>query len=139
MNCNFNKVILMGRLTQDPELRELPSGTKAVRFPIAVNRKYTTNGEEREEAMFIDCNAYARKAEVIEQYFAKGRPIFIEGRLTLNRWEKKDGTKMQTHRVNVLNFEFLDNSSRSEEKEDVAEANAEDVEIEENYDALVDA
>ena len=80
--ASFNKVMLMGNLTRDIEIRHTPSNTAVGNFGLAVNRKYKTqSGEQREEVAFIDCEAWGRTAEVMAQYLAKGRPVFIEGRL----------------------------------------------------------
>lgn len=89
---SFNKVILMGHMTRDPQLRYTPGQVAVVEFGIAMNRKWKTDkGEEREEVTFVDCTAWARIGEVINQYFTKGKPIFIEGRLKLDQWEDKNG------------------------------------------------
>ncbi len=106
--ANFNKIILLGNLTRDPQLSYLPSQTPVVEFGLAVNRKYkTSDGQEREDTCFIDCRCYGRQAEIINQYMSKGRPILVEGRLQLDQWEGKDGQKRSKHRVFVENFQFL--------------------------------
>ena len=106
---NLNKVMLMGNLTRDPEIKYTPKGTAIANFGIAVNRTYTPEGgEKREEVTFIDLEAWGRTAEVIGEYFKKGRPIFIEGRLKLDQWDdKQTGKKMSKLRVVVDTFEFL--------------------------------
>ena len=106
---NLNKVMLMGNLTRDPEIKYTPKGTAIANFGIAVNRTYTPEGgEKREEVTFIDLEAFGRTAEVIGEYFKKGRPIFIEGRLKLDSWDDKTtGKKMSKLRVVVESFEFL--------------------------------
>jgi len=106
---NLNKVMLMGNLTRDPEIKYTPKGTAIANFGIAVNRTYTPEGgEKREEVTFIDLEAFGRTAEVIGEYFKKGRPIFIEGRLKLDQWDDKTtGKKMSKLRVVVETFEFL--------------------------------
>lgn len=107
--ANFNKVILLGNLTRDPQLRYLPSQTAVVDFGIACNRRFrTTSGEERDETMFIDCSAFGKAAEIINQYCQKGRPILIEGRLKLDQWEdRQGGGKRSKHTVVVENFQLL--------------------------------
>ncbi len=106
--ANFNKVLLMGRLTRDPQLSYLPSQTAVVDFGLAVNRKWKSReGEDRDETCFIDCRAFGRTAENINKYLSKGRPLFVEGRLTFNSWTAQDGTKRSKHRVTVENFQFL--------------------------------
>jgi len=106
--ANFNKVLLMGNLTRDPQLSYLPSQTPVVDLGIAVNRKWTSkDGESKEETMFIDCRAFSRLAENINKYMKKGRPIFIEGRLVYDTWTAQDGTKRSKHRVQIDNCQFL--------------------------------
>ena len=77
---NLNKVMLMGNLTRDPEIKYTPKGTAIAAFGMAINRNYTLeNGEKREEVTFVDCEAYARLAEIIGEYCKKGKPLFVEG------------------------------------------------------------
>ena len=104
----FNKIMLMGNLTRDVELKTLPSGTHVADFAIACNRKFKRqDGEQGEETLFVDCSAFGRTGEVIAQYLSKGSPIFIEGRLKLDQWESPDGGKRSKHTVVVDRFEFL--------------------------------
>lgn len=107
---SFNKVILAGNLTRDPELRYTPKGTAVCKISIAVNRTYTSDtGEKKEEVTFVDVDAWARTAEVIAQYLKKGRPILIEGRLKLDQWDdKQSGQKRSRLGVVCENFQFLD-------------------------------
>src|SRR5688572_18237782 len=107
--ANYNKVILVGNLTRDPQLRYLPSQMPVVDFGLAVNHKYRTkSGEDREEVCFIDCSAFGRGAEVINQYCQKGKQILVEGRLKFDTWEdKQGGGKRSKHSVFVDNFQFL--------------------------------
>lgn len=106
--ANFNKVLLMGNLTRDPQLSYLPSQTPVVDFGIAVNRKWTSkDGESKEEVCFVDCRAFGRLAENINKYMRKGRPIFIEGRLAYDTWTAQDGSKRSKHRIHVDNFQFI--------------------------------
>ena len=106
--ANFNKVFLMGNLTRDPQLSYLPSQTAVVDFGLAVNRRWTgKDGEKREETCFVDCRAFGRMAENLNKYMSKGRPLFVEGRLTFDSWTAQDGTKRSRHRVTVENFQFL--------------------------------
>ena len=107
--ANLNKVLLMGNLTRDPQLKYLPSQTPVVEFGLAVNRRWKgQNGEDREETTFVDCSAFAKTAEVINQYFTKGKPIFIEGRLKFDSWEdKQGGGKRSKLTVVVENFQFI--------------------------------
>ncbi len=107
--ANLNKVMLMGNLTRDIEIKVLPQGNQSVgNFGIAMNRKFkSASGEEREEVTFVDCEAWGRTAEIMKQYLSKGRPVFIEGRLKLDQWEDKEGKKQSRLRVVVENFQFI--------------------------------
>ena len=103
----YNKVILMGNLTRDPELRQAGS-TSVANIGLAVNRKWKDrDGKQQEEVTFIDCEAWGRTAEVMTQYLEKGREIFIEGRLKLDTWQDKDGGKRSKLKVVVENFQFV--------------------------------
>ena len=107
--ANYNKVILVGNLTRDPQMRYLPSQMPVVDFGLAVNHRYKTkSGEDREEVCFIDCSAFGRQAEVINQYCRKGRPLLVEGRLKFDTWEdKQGGGKRSKHTVVIDNFQLL--------------------------------
>ena len=106
--ASYNKVILLGNLTRDPELRYMPSQKAVVDFGLATNRKWrSSDGQDRTEACFIDCTMFGRRAEVISKYFSKGSPIFVEGRLTYDSWTSQDGTKRSKLKVTVENFEFV--------------------------------
>lgn len=107
--ASYNRVILMGNLTRDPELRYLPNQTAVVDLGLAVNHKYrTANGEDREDVCFIDCTAFGKQAEVINQYCQKGRPLLVEGRLKLDTWDdKQTGQKRSKHKVHIDNFQLL--------------------------------
>jgi single-strand DNA-binding protein len=107
---SYNKVLLMGNLTRDPQLKVIPSSnTSVVDFAIACNRRFKgANGEDREEVTFVDISAFGRTAEVINQYFTKGKPIFVEGRLKLEQWEDKNGGgKRSKLSVVCENFQFI--------------------------------
>jgi single-strand DNA-binding protein len=108
--ASFNKVMLMGNLTRDPALKYLPNSQNAVvEFAIACNRKFKlASGEEREEVTFVELTSFGKQAEVINQYFTKGKPIFIEGRLKLDQWEDKNGGgKRSKLSVVIENFQFI--------------------------------
>ncbi|MHC4658951.1 MAG: single-stranded DNA-binding protein [Planctomycetota bacterium] len=112
--ANFNKVLLMGNLTRDPQLSYLPSQTAVVEFGLAVNRKWKgQDGNQREETCFVDCKAFGRQAENINKYLSKGRGVFVEGRLTFDSWTAQDGTKRSRHRVTVENSQFLPGGARA--------------------------
>ncbi len=106
---SYNKVILLGNLTRDPELRYTPKGQAVAKLGLAVNRRYTTeSGEARDEVTFVDVDAWGKQAEVIAQYCKKGRPLFIEGRLKLDQWDDKTtGKKMSRLGVVLENFQFV--------------------------------
>ena len=106
---NYNKVLLMGNITRDIELKQTPSNQSVATIGLAVNRRFKTkDGEDREEVTFVDCEAWGRTAEVIHQYFGKGKPIFIEGRLKLDQWEDKEGKKQSRLRVVIEEFQFVE-------------------------------
>lgn len=106
---NLNRVMLMGNLTRDPELRYLPSNTPVVNVGLAINRKWKNQqGEPQEETTYVDCEAFGRSAEVINQYLRKGRPVFIEGRLRLDQWQDREGQNRSKLKVVVENFQFVD-------------------------------
>ena len=111
----FNKVILAGNLTRDPELRYTPKGTAVAKLGLAINRFYKTEtGENKEEVTFVDVDAFGRSAEVISQYLKKGRRILIEGRLKYDQWDdKQTGQKRSKLAVVLETFQFMD-SQRNE-------------------------
>ncbi|MGB0413183.1 MAG: single-stranded DNA-binding protein [Coraliomargarita sp.] len=106
--ASFNKVILMGNLTRDPETRVTPSGLTICKMGLAVSRRYSTkDGDSREETTFVDVDAFGRQAEVITKYLRKGSPIFMEGRLRFDQWETNDGQKRSKLGVVLENFQFV--------------------------------
>jgi single-strand DNA-binding protein len=108
MSANINKVILAGNLTRDPEMKFTPSNMAICKIGLAVNRRYTTaDGQRHEEVTFIDCDAFGKTAETIGKFLKKGRPIFIEGRLKLDQWEK-EGQKFSKLKVVIDSFSFID-------------------------------
>jgi single-strand DNA-binding protein len=106
---NLNKVMIMGNLTRDPEIKYTPKGMAIAVFGVAVNRVWTNEaGEKQEEVTFIDIEMFGRKAEVVGEYFKKGKPIYVEGRLKLDSWEDKtSGQKKSKLKVVGETFEFL--------------------------------
>jgi len=107
--ANFNKVILIGNITRDPELKYTPKGNAVTEIGLAVNRTYTIDGEKREETTFVDVTFWGRTAEVASEYLKKGRPLFVEGRLQLDSWEdKQTGQKRSRLRVIGETLQFLD-------------------------------
>jgi single-strand DNA-binding protein len=107
--ASFNKVILLGNLTRDPEIRYTPKGSAVCDLGLAVNRQYTLeNGEKREEVTYVDVVLWARLAEIAAEYLKKGRPVFIEGRLQLDTWDdKQSGQKRSKLRVIGENMQML--------------------------------
>lgn len=114
MSASFNKVLLIGNLVRDAELRYTTKGTCIASITIAVNRQFKSEGgDKKEEITFVQCDAWARQAEVLGQYAKKGTPIHIEGRLTLSEWtDKTTQQKRSALKVTIENFQFL--SSRNE-------------------------
>src|SRR5574340_92921 len=108
--ANFNKVILAGNLTRDPEMRYTPKGTAVAKITLAINRTWKSEtGESKEEVTFVDVESFGRQAEVIAQYMKKGRPFLVEGRLRLDQWEDKNTHQKQSKlRVVLETFSFLD-------------------------------
>lgn len=108
MSANLNKVILAGNLTRDPEMKFTPTNMAICKIGLAVNRRYTTaDGQKHEEVTFIDCDAFGKTAETMGKFLKKGRPVFIEGRLKLDQWEK-EGQKFSKLKVVIDSFAFMD-------------------------------
>lgn len=106
---SLNKVLLMGNLTRDPELRVTPKGTPICQFSLAINRQFKMeSGETREEVIYVDVEAWGKQGETIAKYMTKGRPLYVEGRLRLDQWEDKT-TKEKRSRMKVVleQFQFL--------------------------------
>jgi single-strand DNA-binding protein len=114
--ASLNKVMLIGNLTRDPEIKYTPKGTAIADIGLAVNRNYTTeSGEKREEVTFIDVTLWGRTAEIVGEYCKKGRPLFVEGRLQLDQWDdKQTGQKRQRMGVVLEGFQFLGGGDRGE-------------------------
>ncbi len=126
MAGSYNKVFLMGNLTRDPDVKHTGSNKAVANFGLAVNRKYkTADGERREEVTFIDCEAWGYTAENIGKFFAKGRPIFVDGRLRLDTWEdRNDGSKRSKMLVVVENFQFVESKQTTQrDRHDAAAGN----------------
>lgn len=110
--ASLNKVMLIGRLTRDPERRSTPSGMAVADLGLAVNRRYrTNNGEDREETCFIDVTVWGKQAENCGEYLRKGSPIFVEGHLKMDTWEK-DGQKRSKISVVAERVQFLESGGR---------------------------
>ena len=106
---NFNKVILAGNLTRDPDLKYTPKGSAVASFGLAINRNWTTeSGEKREEVTFVDITAFGKTAEVIQKFFLKGKPMLMEGRLKLDSWDDKaTGAKRSKLGVELESFSVI--------------------------------
>ena len=107
---NYNKVMLMGRLTRDPEVRFLANGTAVTNIGLAVNRNWRNqDGQTQEEVTFVDVTAFGKRGEAVGQYLKKGRPIFIEGHLRMDQWDdKQTGQKRSKLAIIMDAFEFID-------------------------------
>jgi len=113
--ASLNKVFLIGRLTRDPELRYVPSGTAVASFGLAINREYTTKeGNKKDDTCFVNLVVWGKRAEICAEYLKKGSMIFVEGRLSYRKWETQDKEKRSTIEVYVENFQFLDRSVPSD-------------------------
>lgn len=107
--ANLNRVLLIGNLTRDPELRVTPKGTAICQFGLAISRSFKDeSGQTREEATFVDIEAWGKQGELIAKYCTKGRPLFVEGRLRFDQWEDK-ATQQKRSKLKVVleNFQFL--------------------------------
>lgn len=113
--ANLNKVMLIGNLTRDPELRVTPKGTSIAQFSLAINRRFKgSDGNDAEEVVYVDCEAWAKTGETIAKYVTKGRPLFVEGRLKLDQWEDKTSKEKRSRmKVVVENFQFLGGQNQS--------------------------
>jgi single-strand DNA-binding protein len=119
--ASFNKVILMGNLTRDPEVRVSASGVTICKFGVAASRSVkAADGSTREETLFVDVDAFGRQAELIGKHMVKGRSIFIEGRLRLDQWESQSGEKRNKIVVVLENFQFV--GSRADGEPNMAAA-----------------
>jgi single-strand DNA-binding protein len=111
----YNKVVLVGNLTRDIELRYSQAGMAIAKTAIATSRKFTSNGEKKEEVMFIDITFFGRSAEVANQYLRKGSKILVEGRLQFDQWVDQNGGKRSKHSVAVETMQMLDSKSDSQQ------------------------
>jgi len=110
--ASMNKVFLMGNLTRDPELRQMPGGMAFCSFGMAINRQFqSARGETREETCFVDIETWGRTAEIVAQYMRKGRPIFVEGRLRFDQWDDREtGKKRNRLTVRAERVQFVDSN-----------------------------
>lgn len=106
--ASYNRIVLMGNLTRDPQLSYTPSNTAVCKFGIATNRKWRDrDGGDREDVCFVDCVLFGKGGEVFNQYMSKGQRALVEGRLALNQWTTPEGDKRSKHEVVVDNFTFV--------------------------------
>lgn len=114
--ANLNKVMLIGNLTRDPEIRHTPKGTAVAEIGMAINRVWNNDqGQKQEETTFVDVTLWGRTAELAQQYLTKGRPVYIEGRLTLDTWDdKQTGQKRSKLKVVGETLQFLNSGDRSQ-------------------------
>lgn len=106
--ADFNSVTLVGRLTRDPVMTYTPSNTPVTDIGLAINRKWTRDGQTQEEVCFVDCTAFGKTAETINEYCKKGKTLLVQGRLKLDQWKAKDGTNRSKLGVVVDKFQFMD-------------------------------
>jgi single-strand DNA-binding protein len=114
---DLNKVIVIGRLTRDIELKYTPAGTPVASFSIANNYSYKSGNEKKEQVSYFDCTAWSKSAEILEQYVKKGHKIAIEGRLTQRSWQDQDGKNRSKIEITVENFQFLEGKSSDSKPE----------------------
>ena len=114
--ASFNKVMLMGNLTRDPELRYTPNGQAVCDLGLAVSRKYSVNGQDKEDVCFVSVVVWAKQAESCGKYLHKGSPVFVEGRLQYESWDDKDGTKRSRLRVTAERVQFLYSSPKGDQQ-----------------------
>lgn len=107
MASDLNRVILIGRLTRDPEIRYTPAGTAVASFSLANSRTYAVTGEKKEQVSYFDCIAWSKLGEIITEYCKKGHRIAVEGRLQQSRWDDQDGKKRSKVELVIENFQFL--------------------------------
>jgi len=114
---SYNKVILMGNLTRDPELKYLPSGAAVANFGLAINRQYTDreSGEKREEVCFVEIETWERQAENCNQYLSKGSLVLVDGRLKYDTWETDEGQKRSKLRVRAYRVQFMPKSTQTQQ------------------------
>lgn len=112
----YNKVILVGNLTRDVELRYAPSGSAIAKFGLATNRRWKdrNSGEDREEVMFVDINVFGRSAEIANQYLRKGSKVLVEGRLVLERWVDQNGQNRSKHSISADTVQFMETRAESQ-------------------------
>lgn len=132
----YNKIILVGNLTRDIELRYTQGGTALSKTAIATSRKFTANGEKKEEVMFVDITFFGRSAEVANQYLRKGSKVLVEGRLMLEQWQDQNGNKRSKHSVTVETMQMLDSKSDAANNSQGNNYNAPNQQSNDSYDGM---
>ena len=112
--ASLNRVFLIGNLTRDPDLRYIPSGQEVTTLSMAVNNRYGSGDEKKEDTLFIDVNVWGKAAASCAEYLKKGSPVFVEGRLRLRQWDSKEGEKRLKIEVTATNVQFLPSGNRGE-------------------------
>ena len=116
--ASLNKIFLLGNITRNPDLRGTPGGASICELGLAVNRRYTSNGQEKEEVVFVDVNVWGKLAEVCHRNLSKGSQIMVEGRLTMDQWQDRNsGETRKKLIVTAENIQFLSGSGRSQNSE----------------------
>ena len=106
--ASFNKVILLGNLTRDPEMKYLPNQTPLTEFGLATNRTWQSqDGQKKEEVCFVECIAFGKQAETLNKYLKKGQSVMLEGRLKFESWQAQDGSRRSKHKVQIETFTFV--------------------------------
>lgn len=124
----LNKVFLIGNLTKDPELRYTPSGAGIVEFSMAINREWQApDGEKKKEVCYVQVVMFGKRAEVINEYFSKGNPIFIQGRLQFSQWETKESQKRNALKVVAEDFQFIGGNTKQGGSQSNEEGDSNDV------------
>ncbi len=125
--ASLNKVMLIGNLTRDPEVRYTPSGTAVAKIGLAVSDTFVTkSGEKKEQTCFVDVDVWARQAETCGQYLTKGSPVLIEGKLQLDQWESKEGEKRSKLKVHADRVQFLGRPRKDAEPQDGGSARSDE-------------
>ena len=121
--ASYNKTILLGNLTRDPEMSYLPNNTPIVKIGLAVNHKYKdSSGNQQEKVCFIDCKMFGKRAESLNQYVRKGDPLLVEGRLELEQWQDREGGNRSKHTILIETFTFMgDRSAKQAQRQQPAQ------------------
>lgn len=128
--ASYNRVILAGNLTRDPELTNTAGGTAICKFGLAINRKWQgQDGDTKSETCFVDCTIFGKQADTFAQYMTKGKPVLVEGRLSFNQWTGQDGARRSKLEVVVERFQFLGGGEQQKPQAAAPTADADDYEF----------